>query len=88
MGGAKFFYRVTLIVGKGEGGFYGLETHPMSIGEKTPNSIPYSDMKILSYDQLVNGLFGYNRDETRQITASLSQANPSMELHYTRHFTA
>ena len=82
----QFFWKVTLVEGQDRQGTYNLGLHSELKGAPTPNPIPYKQAKLgVTYDQLMDGLFGCVKDQFAERISALSQANPTVELYHDHH---
>ena len=86
MGGAQFFWRVTLLEGSDEEGVYRLEEHSIPKGAPMPENVPYREKQPrMPYPQLIDALFGCVRDEACQRISELSRESPQFELYHDHH---
>ena len=86
MGGMQFFYRITLLEGRGESGMYRFEECSIPHGEEAPSPVPYRNIGTsLDYFHLMKRLFGPVREEAGQRISELSPSNPVAELYHDHH---
>ncbi len=86
MGGAQFFWRVTLLKGIGRDDIFRLEEHSIPLGEPRPNEIPYREISPkLTYAELTAKL-PYIGNDVGQVFAS-SSAIRQAEFYYARHMS-
>lgn len=85
MGGAQFFWRVTLVEGRGKDGTFRLEECSLPLDEPKPKRVPYRERpSLLTYYDL-RGQIPYVGEEICQVALTLSRENQSAERYFARH---
>ena len=84
MGGAQFFWRVTLLKGSGRQGVFQVEEHTMPRNKPRPSEIPYKKRgPPISYDGLSR--IPYVGDEISRASLALSSTVSQAEFYHDRY---